>query len=183
MNNHIMLDLETLGTSADAVIVSIGAVGFDLETGEVFDANPFYTVVDLEHQMPERRISLSTLIWWLNQPQEAKAVFTEQPRQVLYNALNNLGLWIRARSMPVTVWSNGADFDIPMLTHAYTQYHLDIPWPPYSVRCYRTYKNLPGARDVETTRTGTHHNALDDAISQAHHLCAIHRKLFDGASI
>jgi len=66
-----------------------------------------------------------------------------------------------------------------MLNHAYQQYRMPPPWRPYAGRCYRTYKNLPGARDVKVPRLGEHHNALDDAIYQATHLCAVHKALFN----
>ena len=33
--NHLMIDLETLGTSADSVVLSVGAVKFDLDSKNV----------------------------------------------------------------------------------------------------------------------------------------------------
>ena len=46
----VMVDLETLATSADAVILSIGAVRFDLETGEIDDAG-FYASISVESNL------------------------------------------------------------------------------------------------------------------------------------
>lgn len=181
---HIMIDLETLGTTADAVILSIGAVRFDLDSGTVaypHGQQGFYQVLDIDDQLQkhQRRISASTLAWWMTQPREAQAVFTDEwPKAGLYGAMSNLGTWISQGAAPL-VWSNGADFDLPMLVHAYTQADLPLPWAAYAGRCYRTYKNLPGARGVKVLRQGQHHNALDDAVYQAQHLCAIHAALFD----
>ena len=178
MTTNIMIDLETLGTTADAAILSIGAVRFDLETGEL-DEN-FYRVVSFESQ-PNRVLSRDTLAWWMQQDPKAAAVFTHQPKVSLADALRDFEGWVtklRIVHGGVHAWSNGADFDLPMLTHAFDQCGIRQPWPTFNGRCYRTYKNLPGARDVKAIRVGEHHNALDDAIYQAEHVCKIHRALF-----
>lgn len=174
MSTHIMIDLETLGTTADAAILSIGAVRFDLETG-MLDEN-FYRVVSFESQ-PKRVLSRDTLAWWMKQSAEAALVLTHQPKFSLEDALRDFAAWVRDMGS-VCAWSNGADFDLPMLTHAFDQCGIKQPWPVYNGRCYRTYKNLPGARDVKVIRAGEHHNALDDAIYQAEHVCKIHQALF-----
>jgi len=175
-----MIDLETLGTTADSVILSIGAVRFNLESGSVFDDldNTFYQVITIDHQV-NRHISGDTIAWWMKQSKEAQDVFIGD-NCTLNVALVGLYAWIDPMpgSRP-NVWSNGADFDLPMLNHAYKQCGMLPPWKPYAARCYRTYKNLPGARVVKVEREGHHHNALDDAIYQATHLCAIHKALFE----
>jgi hypothetical protein len=183
MSHDIMLDLETLATTADAVILSIGAVRFDLDTGVVCDGTNapgsfFYSAISIDSQKA-RTISSSTLAWWFMQCADAQKVFFDPDMVSLEDALADLAEWIDPRpGTEPTVWSNGGDFDLPMLTHAYDQAGLEQPWKPYAGRCYRTYKNLPGARAIKVERQGLHHNALDDAIFQAKHLCAIHHALF-----
>ena len=194
MSIDIMIDLETLGTTADAVIVSIGAVAFNLEAGRTLPSkdegrqSTFYAVLDTETQ-PRRHISADTLAWWMRQSDAARAVFDRaNPVQHHFPARTALGAleaWVRsvvleenAQHKDLRVWSNGSDFDLPMLAHACRIFNVALPWPAYAGRCYRTYKNLPGARAVAMQRGGVHHNALDDAIDQARHLCAIHAALF-----
>lgn len=46
-----------------------------------------------------------------------------------------------------------------------------VPWPHWNDRCYRTLKAM--RPDVKMERTGTHHNAVDDATSQARHALAL----------
>lgn len=176
MSHDIMIDLETLWPTPDAVILSIGAVRFDLESAIVFnaDGDTFYRSLMIDTQS-QRKISESTIVWWMSQSKEAQAVFSE-PKMSLFNALADLQEWVN-HSSP-NVWSNGADFDLPMLANAFDQEKLVLPWKPYSRRCYLTYKNLPGARGVKVPRKGEHHNALDDAFYQAEHVCAIHKALF-----
>jgi hypothetical protein len=69
------------------------------------------------------------------------------------------------------IWGNGADFDNVILSSAYRNTGHVTPWGTYKNRCYRTIKSAN--RHVAMARTGTHHNALDDAKSQAQHLIRI----------
>ena len=58
-----------------------------------------------------------------------------------------------------------------ILSEAYQRIGTSAPWPFWKDRCYRTMKNMhPG---VQMERAGTHHNALDDAKTQALHLMRI----------
>jgi DNA polymerase III epsilon subunit-like protein len=172
----LMIDLETLGTTADAVILSIGAVAFDLNASKVSDEG-FYVSVSIDSNLElGRRISEDTLIWWFKQSAAAQQVFHE-PKEHLREALRQLSDWIGANDYEV--WSNGADFDIPMLAHAFTQCGLQVPWKFWNARCYRTYKNLPGAKNLALPpKEGTAHNALADAYNQAQAVCTIHQALF-----
>lgn len=175
----LMVDMETLATTADAVILSIGAVPFNLETGAVSD-DGFYASVSIESNLEyKRRISEDTLIWWMKQPTAAQQVFHE-PKMHLITALVDLGEFAADvfGQNDFQVWANGSDFDTPMLAHAMTQTGVQIPWKFWNARCFRTYKNLPGARAVPAPATGVKHNALSDAYNQAVHASAIHKALF-----
>ena len=169
-----MIDLETLGTVASAAILSIGAVKFDLESDKLDDAG-FYASVSIESNLDfGRRIQEDTLLWWFKQEAAAQQVFHE-PKTTLENALSELRDWVGTGDYQI--WSNGADFDIPMLAHAYSQVGVEVPWKFWNARCFRTYKNLPGARDIRV-QAGVKHNALSDAVSQARTVQAIHAALF-----
>ena len=187
----VMVDLESLATTADAVIVSIGAVKFDVSTEEIGDEG-FYALVEMEHQARERRISQQTLQWWMGKDMEAaRSVFDKSlERQHLEEVLESFQDWFwdhepsaqRQATLQRNrrIWSNGANFDEPILSHAYTQYGMEIPWSFWNVKCFRTWKDLPGAGLVvkAVQREGTHHNALDDALHQARQAQAVHKKLF-----
>lgn len=170
---HVMVDLETLGTTADACILSIGAVKFDLDTAEIDDGG-FYTGVSIDSNVG-RRIQEGTVAWWMKQGASAQTVFHE-PTVKLDSALIEFSEWLGDAEN--YMWSNGADFDLPMLAHAYTSFGLPIPWQFWNNRCYRTYKNLPGAKNLKVPYDGVKHNALFDAMHQAKHLQAIHLALF-----
>lgn len=171
---HIMLDTETLSTLSTAAIISIGAVRFDLVTG-VVDDEGFYSSISIDSNVEAgRHISESTLLWWMEQGESAKKVFNE-PKVALRQALEDLASFIN--DPDCQIWSCGADFDIPMVAHAYHSFGLEIPWKFFNANCYRTYKKLVGAPKLRNPPL-VKHNALHDAYAQAKHACDIHTALF-----
>jgi len=61
---HVMIDIETLGLHANCVILTIGAIQFDLESGNIGES--FSRTVDIDDQVKRgRTISGDTLKWWL----------------------------------------------------------------------------------------------------------------------
>lgn len=165
-----MVDLETLGTSADAVIVSIGAVTFDPLRHQVIQK--FYTPVNL-HQ-PERRIDPSTVKWWMTQSDAAREVFKAKGVS-LAETLEQFATWVGDDMKDVYVWGNGASFDNAILADAYKRCQIAAPWNFWNDRCYRTLKNLYPAIPAGE-RTGVYHNALADAEYQAWHAIKLLRK-------
>lgn len=173
---HIMVDLESLSTQPTARIVSIGAVKFDRERG-VYDRyyqavfapeiNPF-----MQSHVDDDGFHLSndTITWWLKQDAAARAVFTDHFSVNIDTALKTFNQWALADSLTeeVRMWGNGASFDNVILSEAYRIRNLERPWMFWNDRCYRTVKALHP--DIPLERSGTHHNALDDAESQALHL-------------
>ena len=171
-SKHVMLDLETLGTTADAVILSVGAVRFDPDS-DAIDDRGFYASVSIDSNLEAgRRISEDTLLWWMRQSEDAQKVFFES-KMVLEDALVDFCNWFGDAEF---IWSNGADFDIPMVANALHSFCMQPPWKFYNSRCVRTYKNLPGCRDIKVVNEAKH-NALSDALAQAKLVQAIQRRL------
>ena len=163
----IMLDLETMGNGPDAAIIAIGAVEFDLDTCEI--GLPFYRKVQLDSSVAAGGvIDASTVQWWLGQSDEARKEFLSNDGAVsLENALVDFSGWCQMNGVE-HVWGNGASFDNVILGSAYRRLGMKQPWPYWGDRCYRTIKAF--FPDIKLERIGVHHNALDDALSQAEHL-------------
>ncbi len=167
---NVMIDLETLSTRPTAAVLSIGACYFDENgVGETFYRNIDET---LRHKF---HVDKSTVDWWKGQsPQARMGLLIDQKE--LVNVLFDFAEWLGFKIAPL-MWSNGADFDLPILVNLYSQTGCEPPFKFYNSRCYRTIKNLfPIAPLV---RKGEKHNALDDAVSQAEHLIAIRNKALD----
>lgn len=173
---HIMLDLETLDTASSAVVISIGAVAFDPETNALGDK--FYVEMTEDtaaQQARGRTISGDTVRWWMQQDVQAKRVFSESidgvDRANTSEALSRFSRFVAANGgRDVELWGNGADFDNIILGSLYDAFGLRKPWSYSRNRCYRTMKNIGIGPRRPLVREGTHHNALDDAITQAVHL-------------
>ena len=166
-----MLDLETMGTSPTAAIVAIGAVAFEPMTGEL--GASFYRTIDLSSSIAlGGRVDGETVGWWLRQSDEARQAVMADPSE-LTSALMEFSAWceVIAPKEDLLVWGNGASFDNVILSSAYESINMPRPWGKFRDRCYRTMKAV--RRDIEIARVGTHHNALDDAKSQALHLSKI----------
>ena len=171
---HIMVDLETLSTSFNATILAIGAVKFDADK-KVYDK--FYQVVKTPPDVEGFHISSDTLDWLSKQSEEARTVFTDPAAVDISEALMAFHYWAIKNTVikDIRLWGNGASFDNVILSTAYEICALPKPWMFWNDRCYRTMKSLN--RTVGITRMGTHHNALDDAETQAIHLLAMEIEL------
>lgn len=159
-SNHVMVDLETVDNVPTAAIVSIGAVIFaGPRNGETF-----YAAVDMASAIAAGlTVSDETMGWWAKQSSEAKAVFSDPERVSVASALSAFGAWL---PRDAKIWGNGASFDNAILANAYRRISRPLPWKFWNDRCYRTVAvHLPPRE-----QHGTHHNALDDAKSQARHL-------------
>lgn len=166
-----MLDLETLGTKSDAAILSIGATVFDLNSG--ITKNSFYQIVDLQSSIDNGRVEAGTLKWWLNQSKRAQFIFFDDTAKILADALQGLSSFIKNNTNEsVQVWSNGASFDIAILSNAYRNNNIQLPWNFRNERDVRTIVYLAKEiKNIDVTKSltfsGEKHNALDDAIHQS----------------
>ncbi|EPE2928566.1 3'-5' exoribonuclease domain-containing protein [Escherichia coli] len=175
---HLMLDLETMGKNPDAPIISIGAIFFDPQTGDM--GPEFSKTIDLE--TAGGVIDRDTIKRWLKQSREAQsAIMTDEIP--LDDALLQLREFIDENSGEffVRVWGNGANFDNVILRRSYERQGIPCPWRYCNDRDVRTIVELGKAIDFDARTAipfeGERHNALDDARYQAKYVSAIWQKL------
>lgn len=179
MTTHVMIDLETMGTAPGSAIISIGAVKFIPETGEI-GPETFYRNISLTScLLAGLTIDAGTLAWWRDQSSEAKLALDDGGCTSLRAALAEFAQYLTSNAhgedtgTPV-VWCKGADFDFPLLAAAYRALDIPLPWKFWNARCARTLFNV--CRDqfgyVLPKVQGTAHNALDDARHQAEQVAA-----------
>lgn len=164
-----MIDIETLGKTPGAAIVSIGAVMFD-PADRLLDAD-FYARIALPSCAAHGlTVDAETVSWWLTQSAEARAVFAPGDDLVtIREALADLAQFIEvANGADTLVWARGSSFDFPILAAAYRAVGLPVPWRYNNERDSRTVVKL--TPDLVIERAGVYHNALDDARHQALHL-------------
>lgn len=169
---HVMLDLETWGCGNKAAPVSIGACKFD--ANDILDR--FHVAIDPGScSYYGLDFDASTLLWWFDPERaEARTNWLAQERVELSSALLGFSMWLGEGHQVVSIWGNGSTFDNVILRSAYEATGQEYPVKFWQDQCYRTLKHR--APQVQLVREGVHHNALDDAVSQAKHLQAIVRE-------
>lgn len=164
---HLMIDLETLGVSANAPIIAIGACFFDPNTGRYGEC--FDETIDFESALRYGVFDASTIRWWMQQSDEAreKAISGKSSLDV---ALRNFVDFCTQEPVEIYPWGNGAIFDVGILENALRLIGYKEPWSFRNVRDSRTIEHIceeMGLGPIQVDRVGTHHSALDDAIYQA----------------
>lgn len=155
-----MIDLETLGTSMTAPILEIGAVRFDKR--EVL--SEFNVHVDPDSCfMMGARADGDTIKWWLQQSEAARKNAV-QPGEPISAALNKFLSWVGANDQPESVWSHGANFDIPLIDQWLRRCRLAAPWKFWTARDTRTLYEFVGFRPQTKVVA---HEAVADARQQA----------------
>jgi len=164
-NTDVMIDLETLATSTDAAILTIGAVKFDPFGKDISDPamTSFYVRVD-QDSCDELGLVVNddTVAWWSNQSKEAQdEAFSEDGRIHIRSAFDQLYkfCWGAKR-----VWSNGSVFDIMICEHVFKKLGKAVPWQFWQIRDVRTAFDL-GINPQRPPVTA--HHALQDAWNQA----------------
>ncbi|MFI7808525.1 exonuclease [Citrobacter werkmanii] len=181
---HLMVDMETMGNSPDAPIVSIGAVFFDPSTGNT--GAEFYRVVSLESSMSfGMKPDASTIQWWLKQSSEARSAILVDEAMGLREALELLADFIAENaangSHTVQLWGNGCSFDNVILRRAYALTETPFSVPFWNDRDVRTMVELGKSVGInprfDIPFEGDMHNALSDARHQVKYVSAIWQRL------
>lgn len=158
---NFMVDLETLGTSHDSIILSIGIVQFDLSTGEI--GATFYRTID---EKSSRGYGLTsdkaTEEWWSKQDAKVRAqlrIGVQPLKSVLTEVTEFLKLNCKASKL---LWGNSARFDLGLLEDAYRAVGMETPWAFWNERCCRTIVALnPNIKDSMPKPEGAHHPIVD----------------------
>ncbi|WFV38700.1 3'-5' exoribonuclease [Citrobacter freundii] len=181
---HLMVDMETMGNSPDAPIVSIGAVFFDPSTGNT--GAEFYQVVSLESSMSfGMKPDASTIQWWLKQSSEARSAILVDEAMGLLETLELLADFIAENaangSHTIQMWGNGCSFDNVILRRAYALTDTPFAVPFWNDRDVRTMVELGKSVGInprfDIPFEGEMHNALSDARHQVKYVSAIWQRL------
>jgi hypothetical protein len=164
MLSDIMIDLETLATSPNAAVLTIGAVKFDPFNNDIDNSTceKLYIRVDLD-SCDELGLEVNddTIAWWAQQSKEAQEeAFSPEGRIHIREAFNQLYkfCWGAKR-----VWSHGASFDTVICENIFRKLNKACPWKFWEVRCTRTLFDI--GIDPQRPPVLKHH-ALEDAWNQ-----------------
>lgn len=169
----VMLDLETLSTRPESVILTIGAVKFDPWGDDVEAEAGLYHRVNVDEQLAlGRHVQEETVQWWGNQPAEVfEEAMGENGRVSLETMCADLNRFLVGVN---NIWCQGPAFDIVILENLYRQLVKPTPWQFWQIRDSRTLFGVHGdPRDKDRKAA---HNALMDCYYQAIGVQEVYKK-------
>lgn len=175
---HLMVDIETFGSASNSAIVSIGAVQFDIETGET--GKEFYQNVSLKSCLELGLIvNADTVMWWMKQDDAARKALTGSATIDIELALGLLADFINFQcgGKECEIWGNSARFDLGILSDAFNKARLHIPWDFRKERCVRTLLSFSPQTKDNLKFDGVLHHPLDDCRFQIKYCSEIWKSL------
>jgi exodeoxyribonuclease VIII len=187
-NTHLMADIETLGTCPRSAVLTIGAVLFDPRKQDdvgALERRGLLRRVSMNDALTHGTVDPDTIKWWFEQDDKAIKELVTGEIVSLKTALEELRQyavhrWVKGDDkffaghsqypIATTIWANSPNFDCTILEHACRQVGEVFPFKFFQYRDVRTLKDLAwpnGPDSIPKFASGTKHNALSDAVSQA----------------
>jgi hypothetical protein len=168
MAQDIMIDIESLDTTPNCVILTIGVVRFDPRGDGAVERLELRPTIEDQTEKYGRIINDDTIRWWSEQsPAAFEEAFSDRGRIPLKDCMEALYKFCWNRR---AIWSHGAPFDVVAMESAMRQTLTDrpnpIPWPFYTVRDTRTLFEIAGLKLKDGGHVTTH-KAVEDAERQA----------------
>ena len=171
MAKHLMVDMETMAVSPNAVILTLGAVHFN-PYGTGYSDKIYFRINIDDQDALNREVDPSTLDWWSKQdPTIMEEAFSSDNRLPLIDAIDQFHRFAWGCS---AFWAHGSCFDIVILENIYRQLGKPVPWNYWQIRDTRTLFDLGFDPDMPK---GGKHDALEDAIRQSVGVQNMYRKL------
>jgi hypothetical protein len=171
----LMLDIETLGSRANTVVLSVGAAVFYLQEpyseATLEESIPpddrFYAVLDLKPQAG-RSVDLDAVKFWFQQSDAARLAQLKDPIHPV-TALAEYEKFCKKHKVE-RGWANGATFDHVIMEDLHKHFQKRNPIHFKNQICMRTIRRLCQAYDtfpdMESIEGLVEHNALDDCLRQ-----------------
>lgn len=177
VENNIMVDIETLGNVSNSIIASIGAVKFNLVTGETVDS--FHRLIDLDSCISLGMVcSGFTIKWWLQQPQAARDYLCNGESVSIQDALNDFSEFCDG---DYDIWGNSPRFDLGILHNAYKLIGKPIPWNFRNELDVRTIVAFNPNIKSNWKTVGVAHNAIDDCVNQVGYLSMTYNEILNNS--
>ena len=158
-----MVDVETLSTRPDAVIIQLAAVKFGFANDSV---DPFCVNCTIKSSV-ELGLSTTqdTIEWWKRQPREVLASVTKDAKPI-HTVIEQFNTFLGNDTKNLVFWANGSNFDFPVLESTYRALEQPVPWKYWNLRDVRTVYAVFGLDWKNYPRIGSYHNGLDDCLTQ-----------------
>jgi len=168
----IMIDLETLSTRPNSVILTLAAVRFDryatpnkidmIDTNfNVNNDNIFYRKITIDSCLDIGLVKDQKTVDWWNQQTESirNEAFSPIDRIPIKQALEELTTFF-GNDKKQCVWSHGSCFDCVILDEAFNRCGMQTPWKYFNVRDTRTLFELSSITHNQLP-IASHHAVFD----------------------
>tara|TARA_R110000737_G_scaffold47134_7_gene67097 strand:+ start:13661 stop:14200 length:540 start_codon:yes stop_codon:yes gene_type:complete len=177
-----MLDIETVGTSADSAILTIGLAHFDMQTGAIIKSAEFRNSQAAQEKLG-RKVDPATVAWWGRQSPAARARLVQEPLYEPIEMMRKVYAFLHAVSSSqwnLGIWAKGPGFDMT-LCRSLTE-DLNAKWKGHFSReyCVRTMLLIDkemGWNLAEGIYNDLDHGAEADAVYQAKQVSAIWQRI------
>ena len=169
----IMIDIETLGTRPQSVVLTIGAVKFDPWADDVDTDNGLYSRIDVDEQIAlGRHVHQDVIDWWGKQAEDVREeALGDHERDSVTDMLDKLNKFLVGAD---NIWCQGPAFDAVILEDLYRDMERPTPWNFWQVRDSRTlFKTFGDPRDKNAKGA---YNALIDCYYQARAVQQIYKQ-------
>jgi len=160
----IMLDIETLGTRPQSVVLTVGAVKFDPYASDVNTDDGLYVRINVDEQIAlGRHVHQDVIDWWGKQAEDVREeALGDHERDSVSSFLGKLNKFLVGTD---NIWCQGPAFDAVILEDLYRDMETPMPWNFWQIRDSRTlFKTFGDPRDKDAKGA---HNALIDCYYQA----------------
>ena len=179
MKDTVVLDIETLGSVNNSVILSVGMVAVDSDKDYEFKdliANGYYAKLDVKGQVDSgRKIHQDTLDWWASQGKDAQHILKPKPDDMRWQDLRlDMITWLDNQGIDITkakYYSRGSHFDFGILHDLFritgNAQAVELPWRFYNIHDSKTVILTLLGKDVWQMGVEPegfiHHDCLHDA--------------------
>lgn len=150
---HLHFDIESLDLGPRPIITQVAMLALDLDEDEILERQhyQYYPVQPQLRLVPPRTFSFDTLIWWMDQSEDARKRLRQSSSNedeeipallrhlvTTFNNITNFG------AIPYEIWARGPQFDLVAIESLMTEHGIAVPWKYDTIRDLRTLLALAG---------------------------------------
>ncbi len=177
-NTDLMIDIESFSEKKDKIILSLGAVFFDIRTGE--KSHSFLRHINIDMSLRDNySIDGKTLKWWMGQDQKLlkKLIKNDQYSSDPHDTMIDFIEFCDYGTSKFMVWSRPPLYDLRALLDAFEKYDLDYPWDFRNIRCVRTYASLFPGIENDFPAKEQKHDPMVDCMRQIEYVSEIYKRI------
>ncbi len=160
---HYMIDIETLSTEPNAMILAIAVVEFN--EAEILKQIVIYPSRE-EQKKLKRHVCSDTVEWWMNYAEVFIALKDEPQTDLLESWVLFDDIFRSGKKDSNHVWSKSPSFDLTILKSLFQECDYDIPWNFWNEMDVRTAQFKLDQKNLKIDKSLKAHEPLADCLAQ-----------------